>query len=234
MGWLYSWDATPATGGTSTSDFIPEAIKFYPMLWGNSGDRISNWKKYVLNDRSAKQNSAKVAMGPNEVNQGGQASMSEGDACNLFRQYIVPLKDQDGWSIIGASTNGAPQGIDWMKNFKSQCADVWNKIDADSLHFYGTDPSKAIDYFKQWHDTFGKPVFITETSCMNYDGTSAPNLGQAYNYIKSVNQFAHETDWVKGIAFYGVMEQININPVNRLSTSSGSPTDLFNFWVNNS
>lgn len=203
------------------------------MLWSNDAHRISVWEKHVLNDRSAKQNKAKVAMGPNEVNQAGQGEMSPEDACDLFEQYLVPLKDQSGWKIIGASTNGAANGLDWTKEFKSLCPDVYQKIDFDSVHFYGTDPAKAIAYFEKWHETFGKPLYITETACMNYDGSADPNLGQAYAFVKQVNDWAQKTSWVKGLAFYGVMEKLNINSVNRLATSGGQPTNLFQYWVEN-
>lgn len=201
------------------------------MLWSNSGERIQNWKKYVLNDRNARQNKAKVAMGPNEVNQDGQGKMNPGEACQLFRQYIMPLKYENGWQVIGASTNGAPDGIQWMQKFKSECSDVWNNIEADSLHSYETDPQKTIQYVNKWHDTFGKPVYITETACMNYGGGSYPNAGDAYNYVKALNTFAQKTPWVKGIAFYGAMKNLNIASVNRLASEAGNPTALFDFWI---
>lgn len=228
---LRSDDLHCALPSHTASWFIPSGISFYPMLWSNSGKRVEDWKKYVLNDRNSQQNKAKVAMGPNEVNQGGQGQMNPDQACQLFRQYLIPLKDEDGWKIIGASTNGAPDGIQWMKQFKSKCSDVYEKIDADSLHFYGTDPQKAIQYFQEWHNTFQKPIFITETACMNYDGSQTPNQSQANNFVKEVNQFAQKTDWIKGIAFYGIMKQLNINAVNRLASSGGSPTSLFETWV---
>lgn len=234
MGWLYSWDATPATGQPDAADFVPENISFYPMLWGGSKQRVANWQKYVLNDRNATRNKAKVAMGPNEVNQQGQALISPSETCELFRQYIMPLKDEDGWKIIGPSTNGGGDGFDWMKEFQAKCPDVWSKIDYSSLHWYGTDPKRAIAYFTKWYETFKQPIYITETACMNYDGTAPPTLQQAYNFVKEVNQWAQDTPFVTGIAFYGAMKSLNINSVNRLATGAGNPSDLFQFWVNNS
>ena len=159
MGWMYSWTANlPLKDGQW---WLPEGIQYFPMLWGNSPDRIDNWKKYVLNDRHARQNRDKVAMGPNEVNQKGQGQMSPAEACHLFRSYIVPLKDDDGWTIIGPSTTSAPDGKVWMKKFRDTCPDVWNKIDADSVHYYGTDPNTAVEYIQDWHRTFKRDIYVS-------------------------------------------------------------------------
>lgn len=235
MGWLYSWDVSPTKNQPEAKNFVPDNIQFWPMLWSNQPERTSAWEKYVLNDRNADQNKAKVAMAFNEVNQQGQANMGQADACGAFRQYILPLKNEDGWTIVGPSTNGAPDSISWMQKFKSMCPDAYNAIDAHSVHYYGTDPDQAIKYMQQWRDAFpDKEVIISEIGCMNYGGQSAPNLGTAFNFVRGVNEWAQKTDWVKGLAFYAVLTEININQNSRLSTSGGQPTSLFEFWVNNS
>ncbi|KDN43784.1 glycoside hydrolase family 128 protein, partial [Tilletiaria anomala UBC 951] len=225
MSWLYSWSASmPLKDGKW---WLPDDIQYFPMLWGKERKRIAEWKKHVLNDRHARQNKAKVAMGPNEVNQVGQGKMTPAEACDLYRKYIIPLKDEDGWYLIGPSTTSAPDGKKWTKEFKKSCPDVYRKIDADAVHYYGTNPDTAIKYIKDWHQTFGKDIWITEIGCMNFDGSGPPTLGQAYDFLKRTSNFADDADYVKGYAYYAVLEKLNINPVNRLSTVTGNPTDLF-------
>ena len=66
---------------------------------------------------------------------------------------------------------------------------------------------------------------------MNYDGSSPPSKGQAYRFLKHTSSFAEATDYIKGFAYYAVLKNTNINPVNALANSAGDPTELFKFWT---
>jgi O-glycosyl hydrolase len=39
------------------------------------------------------------------------------------------------------------------------------QIDAIALHWYGTDPQAFIAYVQDFHNTFGKNLWITEFAC---------------------------------------------------------------------
>jgi Glycosyl hydrolase catalytic core len=225
--WLYSWKSLP--GGDGDADYVPDNMMFFPMLWGNDGQRISDWKKNVLNNRNSKHNKAKVAMGPNEVNQDGQGKMTPGEACDLFRKYIMPLKTESGWSIIGPSTTSAPDGKTWMQSFKKSCPDVYDNIDYDSVHYYGTSSDNAIKYVSDWFNTFKKPIWITEIADMNYDGTSSPSQSEVYKFGEAVMKYVAGADYILGVAWYAPIpeNQINIVKFNALSQSNGAASNLW-------
>ena len=63
----------------------------------------------------------------------------------LWRQYLLPLKGQ-GYRLISHSTNQAPDGLEWQKNWAQQCPECHDSVDFYSVHWYGTDA----EAFKQY------------------------------------------------------------------------------------
>lgn len=219
ISWFYSWDSVP---GFSP---IPDNVTFCPMLWGSS--KAGKFKRHVTDNPESHTNSGKCVMAMNEVNQQGQAKMSEGTACSLMREYILPLKDHDYYVVSPVTTN-APSGKKWMQNFRESCSDVWDNINAVAVHFYGTNTTEFKDYVVDWHQTFNKPVWVTEYACQNFNGGDQCSDSKVFNFHMEMSVWFDEQDFVEAYAPFGVMQNMqDVNTANQL-VENGNPNLMFN------
>ncbi|PWN47191.1 hypothetical protein IE53DRAFT_262845 [Violaceomyces palustris] len=222
VSWYYSWSDTPGWDNAPVDD-----VMYCPMLWGYKNE--ASFKKNVLNNPNGKFNKHKCVMGMNEVNQVGQAKMSPAEGCQLMRENISPLKAQ-GWYVMGPSTTSAPDGKDWYDEFKKTCPDVFNSLDAIALHWYDVDLDKFKAYVEDWHDTYGKDVWVTEFACQNFNGGAQCSSGEAWNLLQGATQWMDTKEWVKGYAPFAVLDNLQgVSEVNRLSNGH-QPTALFNMF----
>jgi hypothetical protein len=82
------------------------------MLWGTK--QIGDYQQHVISQPDSDANKDRCTMGPNEVQEPGQANMSPQATCDLMRKYQVPLKDNHGYYLMGPSTSSNPNGLnDW-------------------------------------------------------------------------------------------------------------------------
>jgi len=51
------------------------------------------------------------------------------------------------------------------KELRCIAPNVHNSFTAHSLHHYGLDASLVIKYMQDWHNTFGKNIWLTEYGC---------------------------------------------------------------------
>ncbi|WFD24409.1 hypothetical protein MEQU1_003109 [Malassezia equina] len=220
VSWYYTWSPTPGMSNP------PSDITFCPMLWGFK--HLSSFREHVLNNPNANQNSGKCVLAMNEVNQKGQADMSVGAACGLMRDNIVPLKKDHSFYIVSPSTTSAPSGKKWMQNFRQQCSDVWDDIDAVAVHYYDTNVTAFQEYVRDWHDTFNKPIWVTEYACHNFNGGAQCSDVDTFVFQKAMSTWFDQQDFVEAYAPFGVMQQMQgINTNNQL-TNNGEPNILFN------
>ena len=48
------------------------------------------------------------------------------------------------------------------KKLKHIAPDVYNLFTAHNLHYYGLDPALVIKWMQDWHNEFGKDIWLTE------------------------------------------------------------------------
>lgn len=219
VSWYYSWDATP---GMSSP---PDNVTFCPMLWGDK--KLNKFKKHVLEDMNNKNNAGKCVLGMNEVNQRGQADMSVDRACNLLRENVMPLKD-NGFYFVSPVTTNAPDGMKWMKDFRNKCSDVWSKTDAVAVHFYGTNATEFKQYVTDWHETFNKPVWVTEYACQNFNGGQQCTDNEVFHFHMEMSVWFDQQDFVEAYAPFGVMDNLqDVNRANSMVAASQRPNWMF-------
>jgi hypothetical protein len=109
--------------------------------------------------------------------------MDPAHGAQLWKQYIEPLKNE-GYTILGSpATSSNPNGKVWVQNWLDACNGGCNVsitvqycVPSDQLmspikpthmvlHYYSTTASGFIDYMKLWHNTFNKPIMVTEFAC---------------------------------------------------------------------
>lgn len=222
VSWYYSWGATPGWNNA------PSDLSFCPMLWGRD---TSEFEKHVLNKPNGKFNRAKCVLGINEPEQKGQANMDVSEGCNLMRKYVVPLKEK-GYYIVSPATSSAPSGLDWMKDFRSSCSDVWDKVDAVAIHYYDVSTSGFKKYVTKWHNEFKKPIWVTEYACQNFNGGSQCSESHAQQFHEEMANWFDSQSYVQAYAPFGIMMNMQgVSGTNRL-TDGKRPNDLFRSIAN--
>jgi len=192
-----------------------------PMLWGDK--QIGDFTKLV------KPGYAHCALGPNEPNQSGQSNMSPQHGADLWQKYLNPLKDQ-GYFLVSPACTNAPSGKEWIKNFLDSCDGC--HVDAIALHWYGTDAQDLIDYVTDMHNTFNKPIWVTEFACQNFSGGAQCTWDQVFSFMRKVTAFMDGASFVQEYFAFGAMhDMFNVNPANQLLGGNGRPTDLGNLYI---
>ncbi|KDN43771.1 glycoside hydrolase family 128 protein [Tilletiaria anomala UBC 951] len=221
-GWRYNW---------KESDNTKSNLPYFPMLWNDDGSRVAAWQKNVVNNPSSV--TSKTIMAPNEPDVSSQANMSPEAVCSLMRKQMLPLKKNHGFKIIGPAVVNL-EG-DWYPRFVKACPDVQKEIDADAVHLYDSLASTSISRLQKWHSTYKRPIYITEVACHSFYITSkAPQCtgsGMANSFYSGLTKFVANSDYMAGIAPFGVFKANlpdGVGNFNRLSTTSGTPTNLWN------
>lgn len=154
--------------------------------------------------------------------------MSPQRACQLQRQYQIPLKQKHGYVVGSPAVANGPAGEKWMNEFKSSCPDVFNELDFIAVHYYDT----SLDGFKDWIHTlskFGKPMLVTELAAYSFSGHAQMNSGQVAGFMKEAISWIMDNDQILGVGWTGFMNQLG--GVNKLFSGNGLPNQLFNEYL---
>jgi len=187
------------------------------MLWGGDGDRIAKWKSTV------KPGYAKIALGFNEPEMPGQANMSPEWAAQVWRDNIEPLTQQ-GYYLVSPAVTSAPSSKPWLQNFMTACAGC--TVNAIAVHWYGTVAQEFIDYITDFHNTFGRPVWVTEYACQSFTNAPQCSDGQAADFLAQTTAFMDNAPWVEKYFYFGMMPNAPVSPVNWLMTPDNQLTSL--------
>ncbi|KAH0826911.1 glycosyl hydrolase catalytic core-domain-containing protein [Lanmaoa asiatica] len=214
--YLYTW-----------SPYLPSAasdlgLEGIPMLWG--WDQVDDFKNMVVQGYATK------VLGMNEPNEPSQSNMSPQDGISLWKQYIDPLKSHGYYLVSPACTNDQA-GLDWMKSFVEGCTDC--TIDAIAFHFYGTDPGAFVEHATTLHETYNKPIWITEFADQNFSGSGGQaSTSDIYGFQSAIIEFVENTPWIEAAFPFGVMHDLEgVNEGNSLLTADGWPTSLaYNYF----
>jgi hypothetical protein len=210
--YVYNWDALTVNVGDS-------GLTYVPQLWGYP--KIDNFNNYIAQGLSSP-----YVLGMNEPNEPGQSNMNAADGAALWKEHIEPTKAL-GYQLITPATSSNPNGLTWVTDFMNACQGC--TFDKVAIHWYDTDIEAFKTYVNKWHDTFGKPIWITEYACQNfrYDGTPQPNNDEIWNF------HVQAAEWLKGVDFVEVampfgfhrnnlLNALGVEDGNRLLSSDGN------------
>ncbi|KAL0572380.1 hypothetical protein V5O48_009583 [Marasmius crinis-equi] len=185
---------------------------FAPMLWGEN--QIGDFTVQVH------QGSALYVMGFNEPEIEGQATMTPQHGADLWKQYIQPMAG--GSKLVSPAVASTPQSKPWLTDFIKACDGC--TIDIIAIHYYGTSADDLINYITDFHNTFQKPVWLTEFACQNFSGGPQCSPDDIKLFMDKVKSFAETTDWLQQYCWYGAV--VNDNSNNSLMGSDGKPNAL--------
>ncbi|TFK29304.1 hypothetical protein FA15DRAFT_397075 [Coprinopsis marcescibilis] len=197
-------------------------IEFVPMLWGPN--QVGEFQQYV------RAGYASHVLGFNEPDHNGQAHLDPGYAASLYAQHITPLASQ-GYRLGSPATTNGPDGIAWMHSFMNACGNC--QISFMAAHWYGTRLEDLQAHLNMYHDTFGRPVWLTEYACQNFGGGAQCSNDQIWDFMRRSSEWMDNTSWIEKYSWFGALHNMNnVNYGNQILGGDGQPNALGWEYVN--
>ncbi|KAK7695626.1 hypothetical protein QCA50_000262 [Cerrena zonata] len=205
--WYYTW-------GPSS---INTDMEFVPMLWGS--DQASQWQHTI--QQTISQRHVSHVLGFNEPQQSGQSNISAVDAAFLWKDQIEPLKSQ-GIRLGSPAPSSAPSGRQWLLDWLDACQGGCT-VDFIALHWYDINSTAFIQYLNDFHDTFQRPIWVTEWACQNFNAPDQQcSLQDVVDFMNATQAFMDTTDWVERYSWFGAMKDMSgVNQDDALMDNSG-------------
>ncbi|CUA67577.1 Alkali-sensitive linkage protein 1 [Rhizoctonia solani] len=217
VSWYFTWSpqswVVPA----------PTQLEFVPQLWG---ERDVQTFASVVNATSIATNGWKNLLGMNEPELPAQANMAAQDGVNFWKAHLEPLKST-GIRLGSPATTSGPNGKKWMQDFFTLCAGNCT-VDFLALHWYGNVAEEFIAYLEDFHNTFQRPIWITEYSCQNFVNGAQCTYEEIVQFLNTTQTYMDQTSWVEHYAWFGAMASLpnNVNQLTALMDPSGVINDL--------
>ncbi|KZV86162.1 hypothetical protein EXIGLDRAFT_725098 [Exidia glandulosa HHB12029] len=201
-------------------DNLPKGISFWPMLHGE--ESIKDWghvtKGYGI-----------TAMGCNEVNHAGQSKMTVKRGVEIWKKYLMPLKNK-GYKLVSHSTDQSASGTAWQKAWRKACPACHKSVWAYSVHWYGTDPAAFKKYVTNMHKITGKPIVVTEFACTDFSGQKKCDAAKAKAFMDNVTSWMNAQDWIPAYFWFGAWPAGSmpggVQGANSIVDGNGNPTAL--------
>jgi len=159
--WLYNW-------GWSTGQGLSTSQVFAPMQWGNWGVGSLNY----VTEKPLE------VLTFNEPDNPGQANMTTAQAIALWpslQALNLPLVSPAPASLFGG----------WLSDFYTQIAANGYRVDYTSIHEYPEDTSASdlMNTLYSAYTTWGRSVWLTEFSIVNWDGKGTWSEESNYRFL---------------------------------------------------
>ena len=168
VSWWYNWADKP--------DIVAPGPAFLPMIWGKTFDvatldaHIPAGTEYLLTF--------------NEPNFGDQSNVTPEQAAALWPQ-IQAFANRRGMKLVSPAVNycGSPcnetDPFVWLQKFFAACTNC--QVDYVGMHWYACDKPALTNTLAKYKQ-FGKPLWVTEISCL--DTAAKVNDADELAYMK--------------------------------------------------
>jgi hypothetical protein len=189
------------------------------MFWGETV--VDQFPSTIAQTLASATRNITAILGMNEPDQGGQSNIPPQTGVQLWTTFMEPLRAK-GLRLGSPALSSAPAGKTWLQDFFTACNGTCN-VDFIALHWYGTDAQAFIAYLEDFHNTFQKPLWVTEWACQNFVDVNAQCSPEGVVEFLNVTQsFMDATDYVERYSWYGAMENTgDVNPSNALMDTNG-------------
>ncbi|KAL0956646.1 hypothetical protein HGRIS_002779 [Hohenbuehelia grisea] len=197
------------------------------MLWGPG--HIPEFQNNI--NQTLAQHHVTSILGMNEPEQSGQSNISPGDAAQMWRTYLEPLRAR-GLRLGSPAPSSAPSGKQWLYDFLGACAGC--NVDFIAFHWYDVNATAFIQYAEDMHNAFQRPLWVTEWACQNFrpPGTS-PGAGiqcsdaDTVLFLNSTQAFMDSAPYIERYSWFGAMRDLHgVNPANALMDGNGKINSL--------
>ena len=206
--WMYNWGLTNVAS-------LPAGALHHPMQWsGNTTTGSSLWKLYSTWRGTG---ASPYLLGFNEPDHTDQANMSAALALELWPR--LEAMDMPLVAPVPADTESV-----WMDDFMNGAIALGYRIDAIANHNYaspnGGSSNSIISRLQNLYTTWGRPVWMTEFSFVDWSGTSSWTEEDNYNCLAEFMWRAESLPWLRKYALFVFTEDANNpQPDNPWSTS---------------
>lgn len=217
IGWWYNWDSLPDPAAHAA--FSAQGIEFVPMIW-TGPPRAAIDVQRLIREIPA---DARYLLGFNEPNFGVQANLTPAQAAAAWPQ-VEQIAEARGLTLVSPALNycggdcNEEDPIVWLDEFFEACDGCADRIDHISLHWYACT-REALDFILQRFSKYGKPMWLTEFSCLDDPDISEP-VQQRYMRaavpVLEANSRVFRYAWFIGRAF----------PTGHTYDLLGAPGDL--------
>ena len=191
--WYYTWAAQP--DGVAA----PPKVEFVPMIWGAKSTDQATLDRAKAN--------GKTLLGFNEPDFPDQANMTPEQALDLW-----PKLQATGLRLGSPAVahSGDKEG-GWLDRFMTGAAQRGLRVDFIALHWYGSDFSGAAvgqlkSYLDAVHARYGKPVWLTEYSLIDFSGGSPryPTQAQQAAFARGSGAMLEKLSYVERYAWFAL------------------------------
>lgn len=185
--WAYNYDDNTGAAEPSYFDFVP-------MIHDASWEPLSDVQSRSAGWRSSRQ--PVYLLTYNEPDNSAQANMSTNQVISLWPQLQalnVPL-------ISPAMQNTYDA---WAYNFFSLIASHGYRVDYTAVHLYvPPNATSLINNLNSVYTTWGRPVWLTEFSPVDWSNTQSWSEDDDYNFLAEFMWMAEDQDWLKRYAIF--------------------------------
>ncbi|KAJ7217728.1 glycosyl hydrolase catalytic core-domain-containing protein [Mycena pura] len=214
VSWYYTWSLSS----------VNTELEFVPMLWGAKD--VAQWTDSSdgINATIAQRKPTAV-LGMNEPQETGQSNLTPQEGADMWKTYIEPLHAQ-GLRLGSPAPSSAPSGKTWLQDFLTAC-DGGCTVDFIALHYYDVNATAFAAYLTDFHDTFQRPLWVTEWACQNFNNGPQCSAADVAEFLNQTQAFMDAQDWVERYAWYGVLRNLGgVNTADAMLTGDGKITDL--------
>jgi hypothetical protein len=219
--WWYNWSTQPEK---SAAGWEATGIEFVPMVWGQKGgppDPATIEKQIPAG--------ARYILGFNEPNRGDQANITAAQAAALWPRIMQIAKDRN--LLIGSPSPQYCAGdcndtdpFHWLDAFFAACTGC--KVDFMATHWYACTADALKSHLSKFKK-YGKPVWVTEFSCMDAGDHSA--AGEA-TYMKTAVDILEKDPTVFRYSWF-TGRWPDPSGISLFGSASGALTDLGNTYL---
>ncbi|MBX7207642.1 MAG: RICIN domain-containing protein [Verrucomicrobiaceae bacterium] len=186
--WGYNW-------GRTTTTSLPTSVIFHPMQWGNFNwntleQLVPGWKR---------EDKPLHVLGFNEPDGASQANITVADAITLW-----PRLERTDMPLASPVT--VNPGNAWMDDFMTQAQSLGYRTDVIATHKYpgpnSGDPSALISELQGQYNAWGRPVWLTEFSTVDWAGTSTWTEEDNYNWLAEFMWRAESLTWLRHYSLF--------------------------------
>ncbi len=174
IGWWYDW--SPHPDGTLGDAGPPPGVEFVPMIWGGTFDPATLAQQVPAG--------AKYLLTFNEPNFGSQSNLTPQQAAALWPQ-IESFAQPRGLKIVSPALNycggncNETNPFTWLDAFFAACTGC--QVDYVAAHWYACTKSALTGYLSEYETKYGKPLWLTEFSCLDSSGITTAVESQYMN-----------------------------------------------------
>ncbi|QDS72173.1 hypothetical protein FKW77_004676 [Venturia effusa] len=199
ISWLFNWELWKPDGLPLTIIYVPQC---------RTGKEIEQvlprLTKYLKDDQ------VQHFIGFNEPCINAQANLSVDEAIELWKKYVLPMKDQCPGVLIGSpSIANGKHGLPWLVSFISNLGGIQaSGIDHIVLHVYDRTSDGFKNHVEEIYNAFGLPIWVTEFACTSWDRENPISEEDVLEFMRETVRFLEETDYVERYAWFGAMEDV--------------------------